>query len=870
MRDGQPKTIYLNDYRVPAYNIDRVSLCFELDEEETLVRSRLKVSRNPASHENKPAFVLHGHESLELQRLCINDKIVPEREFVRTDETLTIAEVPDSFTLETLTRIQPQLNTALEGLYRSDGVFCTQCEAEGFRRITFYPDRPDVMSLFDTTIIADAERYPVLLSNGNLVEESETDDGRRQVKWEDPHPKPAYLFALVAGDLKRIEDQFTTASGREVRLEIYSEPKDHDKLTYAMESLKRAMKWDEEVYGCEYDLDTYMIVAVDFFNMGAMENKGLNVFNTSCLLASPETATDMAFQRVEAVVAHEYFHNWSGNRVTCRDWFQLSLKEGFTVFRDAEFSADMNSRTVKRIEDVSLLRTAQFAEDAGPMAHPVRPASFIEISNFYTLTVYEKGAEVVRMIHTLLGAETFRKGSDLYFARHDGQAVTTDDFVKAMEDASGRDLSQFKRWYSQAGTPRVAVSSNWEPEAGRYTLTFAQSCPPTPGQSEKEPFHIPIVYGLIDAQGRELQGGLLELNQSQQSFTFDGLTQEPIPSLLRGFSAPVKLSYDYSDEQLLHLVRFDTDGFNRWDAAQRYLVNLMQSAISDYPNNPSSAPELLINSWRELMAEPGLDPAMLAKLFTLPTEAYLSELAEVIEVESIHAVREALRLQIAEQLESEWLRLYQRMQSDAPYAPTAEQIAARSLKNLALGYLLATGKPAYAELAAEQFNQADNMTDEQAALSLLVHSKHREAAVAALTKFRERWQDQSLVMNSWFSIQASDSNPGALERILKLEQDPLFDSKNPNKLRSLIGVFAGANPLQFHAADGSGYRYLGDWILRLNQQNPQVASRLLTPLTRWRRYPADKQIKMREQLQRVLGEPKLSPDVYEVVSKSLA
>ena len=870
MRDGQPKTIYLNDYRVPAYNIDRVSLCFELDEEETLVRSRLKVSRNPASHENKPAFVLHGHESLELQRLCINDKIVPEREFVRTDETLTIAEVPDSFTLETLTRIQPQLNTALEGLYRSDGVFCTQCEAEGFRRITFYPDRPDVMSLFDTTIIADAERYPVLLSNGNLVEESETDDGRRQVKWEDPHPKPAYLFALVAGDLKRIEDQFTTASGREVRLEIYSEPKDHDKLTYAMESLKRAMKWDEEVYGCEYDLDTYMIVAVDFFNMGAMENKGLNVFNTSCLLASPETATDMAFQRVEAVVAHEYFHNWSGNRVTCRDWFQLSLKEGFTVFRDAEFSADMNSRTVKRIEDVSLLRTAQFAEDAGPMAHPVRPASFIEISNFYTLTVYEKGAEVVRMIHTLLGAETFRKGSDLYFARHDGQAVTTDDFVKAMEDASGRDLSQFKRWYSQAGTPRVAVSSNWEPEAGRYTLTFAQSCPPTPGQSEKEPFHIPIVYGLIDAQGRELQGGLLELNQSQQSFTFDGLTQEPIPSLLRGFSAPVKLSYDYSDEQLLHLVRFDTDGFNRWDAAQRYLVNLMQSAISDYPNNPISAPELLINSWRELMAEPGLDPAMLAKLFTLPTEAYLSELAEVIEVESIHAVREALRLQIAEQLESEWLRLYQRMQSDAPYAPTAEQIAARSLKNLALGYLLATGKPAYAELAAEQFNQADNMTDEQAALSLLVHSKHREAAVAALTKFRERWQDQSLVMNSWFSIQASDSNPGALERILKLEQDPLFDSKNPNKLRSLIGVFAGANPLQFHAADGSGYRYLGDWILRLNQQNPQVASRLLTPLTRWRRYPADKQIKMREQLQRVLGEPKLSPDVYEVVSKSLA
>jgi aminopeptidase N len=870
VRDGQPKTIYLKDYRVPAYLIDQVSLCFELDEEETLVRSRLKVTRNPASHEKNPALVLHGHESLELQRICINGQIVPEREYQRTDETLTIAEVPDSFTLETLTRIQPQLNTALEGLYKSDGVFCTQCEAEGFRRITFYPDRPDVMSLFDTTIIADPKRYPVLLSNGNLVEQGETDDGRRQVKWEDPHPKPAYLFALVAGDLSLIEDSFTTASGRDVKLEIYSEPKDHDKLEYAMESLKRAMKWDEEVYGREYDLDRFMIVAVDFFNMGAMENKGLNVFNTSCLLASPETATDMAFQRVEAVVAHEYFHNWSGNRVTCRDWFQLSLKEGFTVFRDSEFSADMNSRTVKRIEDVSLLRTAQYAEDAGPMSHPVRPASFIEISNFYTLTVYEKGAEVVRMIHTLLGADTFRKGSDLYFERHDGQAVTTDDFVQAMEDASGRDLTQFKRWYSQAGTPRIEVTSDWDAEQRRYTLTFTQSCPATPGQSEKEPFHIPVSYGLIDSRGHEIQAGMFELREAQQSYSFDGLSEEPTPSLLRGFSAPVKLSYDYSEEQLLHLVRYDGDGFNRWDAAQRYLVNLMQSAIAAYPDKPAQAPDQLISSWRELMADTSLDAAMLAKLFTLPSEAYLSELAEVIEVEAIHSVRDQLRKQLATALESEWIELYKRLQSDAPYAPTAEQIAARSLKNLSLGYLLATGKAVYAELASQQFANADNMTDEQAALSMLVHSEHREAAADALTEFRERWQDQALVMNSWFSIQASDSNPGALERIRLLEQDPLFDAKNPNKLRSLIGVFAGTNPTQFHAEDGSGYAYLGDWIIRLNEQNPQVASRLLTPLTRWKRYPEAKQIPMREQLQRLLAEPKLSPDVYEVVSKSLA
>ena len=870
MRDGQPKTIYLKDYRVPAYLIEQVSLCFELDEEETLVRSRLTIKRNPASHEKNAPLVLHGHQSVELQRLCINGQTVPQREYKRSDETLTLASVPDQFTLETLTRIQPQLNTALEGLYKSDGVFCTQCEAEGFRRITFYPDRPDVMSLFETTIIADPKRYPVTLSNGNLVEEGTTDDGRRMVKWQDPHPKPAYLFALVAGDLSRIDDSFTTMSGREVKLEIYSEPKDHDKLGYAMESLKRAMRWDEEVYGCEYDLDSYMIVAVDFFNMGAMENKGLNVFNTSCLLASPKTATDGAFQRVEAVVAHEYFHNWSGNRVTCRDWFQLSLKEGFTVFRDSEFSADMNSRTVKRIEDVSLLRTAQFAEDAGPMAHPVRPESFIEISNFYTLTVYEKGAEVVRMIHTLLGAETFRKGSDLYFARHDGEAVTTDDFVKAMEDASGRDLSQFKRWYSQAGTPRIEVTSSWDAEKRRYTLNFTQSCPATPGQAEKLPFHIPVRYGLVDARGAEIERGMIELKEAQQSLSFDGLTSEPVPSLLRGFSAPVKLSYDYSDAQLLHLVRHDTDGFNRWDAAQRYLVNLMQAAIAEYPTEAVSAPDQLIASWRELMADTSLDTAMLAKLFTLPTEAYLSELADVIEVEAIHGVRKALRQQLAVALESEWLDTYNRLQVEGEYQPSAEQIADRSLKNLALGYLLATGKPVYAELAMLQFEQADNMTDEQAALAMLAHSEHRDAAQTALDKYRERWQEQALVMNSWFSIQAADAYPGALERIKQLELDPLFDAKNPNKLRSLIGVFAGTNPLQFHAEDGSGYVYLGDWILRLNEQNPQVASRLLTPLTRWKRYPETKQVKMREQLQRLIAEPNLSPDVYEVVSKSLA
>lgn len=869
MRDGQPKTIFLKDYRVPAYLIDQVSLHFELDEEEALVRTRLSIKRNPASHEKHLPLVLHGHPSVELQRLCINGQTVPQTEYQRTDETLTITEVPDQFTLESLTRIEPHLNTALEGLYKSDGMFCTQCEAEGFRRITFYPDRPDVMALFETTIVADPNRYPVLLSNGNLVETGNTDDGRHWVKWEDPHPKPAYLFALVAGDLSRIDDSFITASGREVSLEIYSEAKDHDKLAYAMDSLKRAMRWDEEVYGCEYDLDTYMIVAVDFFNMGAMENKGLNIFNTSCLLASPETATDAAFQRVEAVVAHEYFHNWSGNRVTCRDWFQLSLKEGFTVFRDAEFSADMNSRTVKRIEDVSLLRTAQFAEDAGPMSHPVRPDSFIEISNFYTLTVYEKGAEVVRMLHSLLGAETFRKGSDLYFERHDGQAVTTDDFVKAMEDVSGRDFSQFKRWYSQAGTPRVEVRGEWNASNSHYTLHFHQSCPTTPGQDTKLPFHIPVSVGLIDQQGREVDARMVELTDEHQSVSFTGLHDAPIPSLLRGFSAPVKLSFNYTDEDLLHLSRYDTDGFNRWEAGQRYLVKLMQASIAQYPGESGKAPAALVSSWSELMSDQTLDPAMLAKLFTLPTEAYLSELAEVIEVEAIHYVRKSLREHLANALESQWLELYNRFNRAEVYAPSASQIADRSLKNLALGYLLATGKPVYAELAMSQFIEADNMTDEQSALSLLVYSDHTEAASEALATFREKWHSQSLVMNSWFAVQAGNPKGGALERVRLLEHDSLFDPKNPNKLRSLIGVFAGANPLQFHAADGSGYAYLGDWIVRLNEQNPQVASRLLTPLTRWKRYPEAKQLLMREQLQRLLAEPDLSPDVYEVVSKSL-
>lgn len=870
MRDGQPKTIYLKDYSAPTHLIDRVSLRFELDEQETLVSTKLAVRRNPGSIEKRAPLVLHGHSSVELRRLCINGQVLSDADYSRGKETLTLPNLPEQFELEMLTRIEPQLNTALEGLYKSAGVFCTQCEAEGFRRITFYPDRPDVMALFETTIVADKQRYPVLLSNGNAINSGEDDEGRHWVTWQDPFPKPAYLFALVAGDLSSIEDSFTTQSGSDVKLQIFADAKDHDKLGYAMESLKQAMRWDEEVYGREYDLDIYMIVAVDFFNMGAMENKGLNIFNTSCVLASQETTTDAGFQRVEGVVAHEYFHNWSGNRVTCRDWFQLSLKEGFTVFRDSEFSADMNSRTVKRIEDVTLLRTSQFAEDAGPMAHPVRPNSFIEISNFYTLTVYEKGAEVVRMIHQLLGAETFRRGTDLYFERHDGQAVTTDDFVAAMAQVSGRDFTQFKLWYDQAGTPRVDVSALWDPQAGRYTLKFIQSCPPTAGQPSKRPFHMPVNFGLIDPQGKEIESGVIELTQAEESFSFDGLTEQPIPSLLRGFSAPVKLAFDYKDEELLHLMLHDTDGFNQWEAGQRYLVRVLQQGILCFDKTELlDAPAALIETWRALLQSAAIDPAMLAKMLTLPSEAYLSELSEVIEVEAIHGARESLKRSLASALEPEWLTAYHRFNVEREYQPTAEQIASRSMKSLALSFLLATEKSEYAELAERQFEQADNMTDQQAALSLLVHSCFTAQAEQALASFREQWQAHALVMNNWFAIQASDTRDGAIDRIKALELDPLFDAKNPNKLRSLIGAFVNANPIQFHANNGVGYSYLADWIVKLNEQNPQVASRMLTPLTRWKRYPEATQQLMRASLQRVMDTPELSPDVFEVVSKSL-
>ncbi|PJI49679.1 MAG: aminopeptidase N [Pseudomonas sp.] len=890
MRTEQPKVIHLKDYQAPEYLIDETNLTFELYEDHTLVHAQLVMRRNPERGAGLPPLVLDGQQ-LELLSLALDDQPLEAGQYQLDDSHLTLQPTAETFTVDSTVRIHPESNTALEGLYKSGKMFCTQCEAEGFRKITYYLDRPDVMSSFTTTLSAEQHQYPVLLSNGNPVASGAEEGGRHWATWQDPFKKPAYLFALVAGDLWCVEDQFTTMSEREVTLRIYVEPENIDKVQHAMDSLKNSMRWDEKVYGREYDLDIFMIVAVNDFNMGAMENKGLNIFNSSCVLAKAETATDAAHQRVEGVVAHEYFHNWSGNRVTCRDWFQLSLKEGFTVFRDSEFSADMNSRTVKRVEDVAFLRTNQFAEDAGPMAHPVRPDSFIEISNFYTLTVYEKGSEVVRMIHTLLGADGFRKGTDLYFERHDGQAVTCDDFVKAMEDANGVDLTQFKRWYSQAGTPRLAVEESFDAAAQSYTLTFRQSCPATPGQSEKQPFVIPVQMGLIDKLGNavplRLQGEehahgsdrVLQVTEAEQSFTFVGLAEKPLPSLLRGFSAPVKLSFPYDRDQLMFLMQHDEDGFNRWEAGQQLSVQVLQELIGQHQRGEQLVlDQRLITALRTLLLDTGLDQAMVAEMLSLPSEAYLTEISEVADVEAIHAAREFARQQIGAALHEQLWERYQanRKQSrETAYVAEASHIARRSLQNISLSYLMQSGKAEVLAACQEQYKDCDNMTERLTALAVLVNASSKgksfeSAKAEGLAMFADYFKEDPLVMDQWFSVQAGCTLPGGLERVQELMKHSAFTLKNPNKIRALIGAFANQNAVNFHRADGAGYRFLADQIITLNALNPQIASRLLTPLTRWRKYAPARQSLMKAELERILASGELSSDVYEVVSKSLA
>lgn len=884
MRTEQPKNIRLCDYQVPDYLIDETHLTFDLYEDHALVHAQLVMRRNPQLDTQLPALTLVGQQ-LQLEHLAINDQVLSAGDYQLTENDLTLQPTSQQFTIDSTVRIEPQNNTALEGLYKSGKMFCTQCEAEGFRKITYYLDRPDVMSCFTTTINAEQPRYPVLLSNGNLIAEGHEPDGRHWATWQDPFPKPAYLFALVAGDLWCVEDKFSTMREREVTLRIFVEPENIDKCQHAMNSLKKAMRWDEQVYGREYDLDIFMIVAVNDFNMGAMENKGLNIFNSSCVLAKAETATDAAFQRVEGVVAHEYFHNWSGNRVTCRDWFQLSLKEGFTVFRDSEFSADMNSRPVKRIEDVAFLRTHQFAEDAGPMAHPVRPAEYMEISNFYTVTIYEKGAEVVRMIHTLLGKENFRKGSDLYFQRHDGQAVTCDDFVAAMQDASGIDLSQFKRWYSQAGTPCLEVRDEYDAAQQSYTLHFKQSCPATPGQEHKDAFVIPVKLGLIAAGGRDVplqladeahaQGveRVIAVSQAEQSFTFINVPNQPIPSLLRGFSAPVRLRYPYTRDQLMFLMANDSDSFNRWEAGQQLAIQVLndvtQQIIQDQPTHIDPR---LIRALHLVLADRTLDPALVAQMFTLPSEAYLIEQTHEADAIAICKARELVRKHIAASFYEDFRELYLELSAvstQTPYEATAEHFARRSLQHIVLSYALLTGSDDMLDLCTEQFETADNMTERLSALSCLVNSTCQAKADTELAAFSKEFAHDPLVMDLWFSVQASSARAGNLEHLRALMAHDLFSIKNPNKVRAVIGAFANQNLINFHADDGSGYAFLADQVIKLDSLNPQIAARMLTPLTRWRNFKRHSQQLMRAQLERI-KQQQLSADVFEVVTKSLA
>ena len=890
MREGDPGNIRLADYQPPPWLIDAVDLHFDLTDGETRVRAKLSVRRNPESSE-AANLELDGGE-LTTRRVVVDGTELSANEYQVEDDVMTLFDVPDEFTLETEVSIDPAGNTALEGLYKSSGMYCTQCEAEGFRRITWFPDRPDVMSTYRTTIVADRSAYPVLLSNGNCVESGESADGRHFATWEDPHRKPSYLFAMVAGDLAVQDDSFTTMGGREVTLRIFSEPRNIDKVDWAMASLKAAMAWDERVYGREYDLDIFMIVAVDSFNMGAMENKGLNIFNTSAVLASPETSADAAYQRVESVVAHEYFHNWSGNRVTCRDWFQLSLKEGFTVFRDQQFSSDQGSPVVQRIADVAFLRNAQFPEDAGPMAHPVRPDAYIEINNFYTTTIYEKGAEVVRMIHQLLGPERFRAGSDLYFSRHDGEAVTTEDFVAAMEEASGVELGQFRNWYTQAGTPELRVDFNQDPDTGAVLLTVAQSCAPSPGQAEKAPYHLPFAIGLLDESGAAVRfeapdaamvhdtddsfTAVLNVTEPEQTFDLGKVGTAVVPSLLRGFSAPVKLDYNYSRADLRFLASHDTDGFNRWEAGQRLAISVMEELIADPAAGVDEAllgaVEATLSEAVERNADPDFDKAMAADLLAMPSEGYLAELSAVVDVDGIHRARNAVRNTIADRLQGLLVSAYKLNTDTGTYAPDGASVARRALRNSALGYLMLPDQTEMIGAAVEQFETSNNMTDTAAALRALVNCPAQAAQPAkekALLDFYNRWADDELVVDQWFAIQAACPLPGTLAQVQALTEHERFTLGVPNRVRALVSVFAMQNTINFHDASGGGYRFLADYVITLNALNPLLAARIMRPLSRWERYDVGRQTQMREQLARILETDDLSNDVFEIASKSI-
>lgn len=858
-----PEEIRLADYKAPDYQIEKVDLDFTLDPERTRVKSKLVVKR-VAEAQSSAALTLDG-EDLDLVSLLIDGQPVPDEHKKLEEKTLTLTELPSKFLLEIETICAPANNKALSGLYLSNGMFCTQCEAEGFRRITYFPDRPDVLTKFSVRIEANKKSFPVLLSNGNKLNEGDLPDGNHFTEWADPHPKPSYLFALVAGDLVSVDDNFTTMSGRTVDLKVFVQPQNKDKCTYTLDALKRSMRWDEETFGREYDLDIFMIVAVDHFNFGAMENKGLNIFNSAYVLASPETATDADYETIESIVAHEYFHNWSGNRVTCRDWFQLCLKEGFTVFRDQEFSADMRSRPVQRIKDVQRLWASQFPEDNGPLAHPARPESYITIDNFYTATVYEKGAELCRMIKTLIGPENFRKGSDLYFDRHDGEAATVEDFVGAMQDASGKDLTQFWRWYSDAGTPALTISMDQNEDG--IDFSFEQHTNPTPGQPEKPARQIPINFAIIGREtGSILKEGLIELTQMSEKVHFSDVKEPAVPSFLREYSAPVSLDIDLSIEDQITILKNETDLFNRWASADRLWRNLSLSfADAKKMDDQKGALAKFADAIGASLSAIKDDPAFAAELLHIPSEAELAQSVDVIEPDNIVAGRSTVKEYVAQALKPQLSELYNSLTSTAPYSPDAKSAGVRALRNAALNFLVCAGEY---ELAEAQAKSATNMTDEAAATAALAlsDSPYRDSA---LSRFYEKWRHDPLVINKWLAWKAMTPAQNALAEVKSLMKHEAFDTGNPNKVRALIGAFAMRNLGGFHRADGSGYHFLKEQVLLLDKSNPQLAARLIQAVENWRKLEPTRKEFAKLAIKEITEAKPLSSNVYEMATRLL-
>ncbi|MBM4905068.1 aminopeptidase N [Vibrio parahaemolyticus] len=862
-----PQAKYRKDYQAPSHTITDIDLTFDLYDNDTIVTALSKVVQKGES----TTLELDG-EGLELRSVKVNGEDWAHHEV--KEASLVLSDLPAEFELEIITKIDPEANTALEGLYKSGGAFCTQCEAEGFRRITYYLDRPDVLAKYTTKVIADKATYPYLLSNGNRIAQGEAENGRHWVQWQDPHPKPAYLFALVAGDFDVLRDKYTTMSGRNVDLEIFVDKGNLDRAGHAMTSLINSMKWDEERFGLEYDLDIYMIVAVDFFNMGAMENKGLNIFNSKFVLANDQTATDRDYLGIEAVIGHEYFHNWTGNRVTCRDWFQLSLKEGLTVFRDQEFSSDLGSRAVNRIDNVRIIRGPQFAEDASPMSHPIRPDKVIEMNNFYTLTVYEKGSEVIRMYHTLLGEEGFQKGMKLYFERHDGTAATCEDFVSAMEDATGVDLKQFRQWYSQSGTPTLRVNSEYNAEAKTYALTVEQFTEATQDQAEKQALHIPFDIELYDSKGQvipliingESVHNVLDIKQDKQTFVFENVAEQPVPSLLREFSAPVKLEYDYSDAELIFLMKHATNDFARWDASQMLLAKYIRQNVTNVQTGSEvQLSEDLIDAFRGVLLDENLEPAFIAQVFSLPSINEITGWYKQIDVDAVDAVLNSITVSLSAALEDELSATYHTLKQ-AEYTIDHAAIGKRALRNQCLQFLAHTDKGN--TLVKAQYEAANNMTDTIAAMSA-ANSAQLECREELMADYSDKWKHDGLVMDKWFALQGSNPAEDALEKVKATMNHEAFSLKNPNRTRSLIGSFLAANPVRFHDKSGSGYQFAGEILRQLNDSNPQVASRMIDPLLKFRKYDEARQAMIRAELEKLKAMDNLAKDLFEKVTKAL-